>query len=106
MIDYKLLDALNAVLDQGGFERGARHLGLTQSAVSQRIKLLEARLGQPVLVRSPRLAPTPLGRKLLNHAQQVRLLESDLLGEVPALKIGRASCRKECRYRRPACHKK
>ena len=45
MIDYKLLDALTAVLDQGGFERGARHLGLTQSAVSQRIKLLEARLG-------------------------------------------------------------
>ncbi|MCC5883957.1 MAG: LysR family transcriptional regulator ArgP [Halomonas sp.] len=85
MIDYKLLEALVAVLDQGGFERGARQLGLTQSAVSQRIKLLEARLGQPVLVRSPRLEPTPLGRKLLNHAQQVRLLESDLLGEVPAL---------------------
>ncbi len=85
MLDYKLLEALVTVIDQGGFERGARYLGLTQSAVSQRIKLLEARLGQPVLVRSPRLAPTPLGRKLLNHAQQVRLLEGDLLGEVPAL---------------------
>ncbi len=88
MLDYKLLEALMAVLDHGGFERGARHLGLTQSAVSQRVKLLEARLGQPVLVRSPRLAPTPLGRRLLNHAQQVRLLESDLLGEVPALGSG------------------
>ncbi|QOR38632.1 LysR family transcriptional regulator ArgP [Billgrantia diversa] len=88
MLDYKLLEALVVVLDQGGFERGARHLGLTQSAVSQRIKLLESRLGQPVLVRSPRLAPTPLGRRLLNHAQQVRLLESDLLGEVPALGSG------------------
>ena len=88
MFDYKLLEALVVVIDQGGFERGARHLGLTQSAVSQRIKLLEARLGQPVLVRSPRLAPTSLGRKLLNHAQQVRLLESDLLGEVPALGSG------------------
>jgi LysR family transcriptional regulator (chromosome initiation inhibitor) len=88
MLDYKLLEALVAVIDQGGFERGARYLGLTQSAVSQRIKLLEARLGQPVLVRSPRLAPTPLGRKLLNHAQQVLLLEGDLLGEVPALGSG------------------
>ena len=88
MLDYKLLDALVAVTDQGGFERAARHLGLTQSAISQRIKLLEARLGQPVLVRSPRLAPTPLGRKLLNHAQQVRLLESDLLDEIPALGSG------------------
>jgi len=85
MLDYKLLQALAAVVDQSGFERGARHLGLTQSAVSQRIKLLEARLGQPVLVRTPKLAPTPLGRRLLNHVQQVRLLEHDLLDQIPAL---------------------
>lgn len=57
MLDYKLLEALAVVVDQGGFERGAHYLGLTQSAVSQRIKLLEARLGQPVLVR----APDPIG---------------------------------------------
>lgn len=85
MLDYKLLQALAAVVDQAGFERGAKHLGLTQSAVSQRIKLLEARLGQPVLVRTPKLAPTPLGRRLLNHVQQVRLLEHDLLDQIPAL---------------------
>ncbi|GAB2784131.1 LysR family transcriptional regulator ArgP [Halomonas shantousis] len=85
MLDYKLLEALAAVIDQGGFERGAKHIGLTQSAVSQRIKLLEARLGQPVLVRTPKLAPTPLGRRLLNHAQQVKLLEYDLLDQIPAL---------------------
>lgn len=85
MLDYKLLQALAAVVDQSGFERGARHLGLTQSAISQRIKLLEARLGQPVLVRAPKLSPTPLGRRLLNHVQQVRLLEYDLLDQVPAL---------------------
>ncbi|TVU70613.1 MULTISPECIES: LysR family transcriptional regulator ArgP [Cobetia] len=85
MLDYKLLEALAAVIDQAGFERGARALGLTQSAVSQRIKLLEARLGQPVLVRTPRLGPTPLGRRLLNHVQQVRLLEHDLLDQIPAL---------------------
>ncbi|MCK0767781.1 LysR family transcriptional regulator ArgP [Chromohalobacter canadensis] len=85
MLDYKLLEALAVVVDQGGFERGAHHLGLTQSAVSQRIKLLEARLGQPVLVRTPKLSPTPLGRRLLNHVQQVRLLEHDLLDKIPAL---------------------
>ncbi|RKQ97251.1 LysR family transcriptional regulator (chromosome initiation inhibitor) [Kushneria sinocarnis] len=85
MLDYKLLEALGAVVDQAGFERGAQALGLTQSAVSQRIKLLESRLGQPVLVRAPRIAPTELGRRLLNHIQQVRLLEHDLLDYVPAL---------------------
>ncbi|WP_027349054.1 LysR family transcriptional regulator ArgP [Halotalea alkalilenta] len=88
MIDYKLLEALSAVIDQGGFERGARALGLTQSAVSQRIKLLEARLGQPVLVRAPRLAPTETGQRLLNHVQQVRLLEYDLVDTLPALGEG------------------
>lgn len=85
MLDYKLLEALGAVVDQAGFERGAQALGLTQSAVSQRIKLLEARLGQPVLTRAPRIAPTELGRRLLNHVQQVRLLEHDLLDHVPSL---------------------
>ena len=49
MFDYKLLAALAAVVEQGGFERGAQVLGLSQSAISQRIKLLEARVGQPVL---------------------------------------------------------
>lgn len=88
MLDYKLLEALAAIVDQGGFERGAQQLNLTQSAVSQRIKLLEARLGQPVLVRTPRLMPTPLGQRLLNHAQQVQLLEHDLLDQIPALGEG------------------
>ena len=52
MFDYKLLAALAAVVEQGGFERAAQLLGLSQSAVSQRIKLLEARVGQPVLLRA------------------------------------------------------
>ncbi|MGO2262233.1 LysR family transcriptional regulator ArgP [Halomonas sp.] len=85
MLDYKLLAALAAVIEQGGFERGAQVLGLSQSAISQRIKLLEARIGQPVLVRATPPAPTEVGRQLLNHVQQVRLLERDLKGQVPVL---------------------
>lgn len=85
MIDYKLLAALSAVIEQGGFERAAQALNLSQSAVSQRIKLLEARVGQPVLVRVSPPVPTPVGMRLLNHVQQVRLLERDLLNQVPSL---------------------
>jgi len=85
MIDYKLLEALATVVECGGFERAGDTLGLTQSAVSQRIRTLEIRLGQPVLVRSPTLAPTPAGRRLLNHVQQVQLLERDLARTLPAL---------------------
>lgn len=83
MLDYKLLQALAAVVEEGGFERAARLLGLSQSAISQRIKLLESRVGAPVLLRATPPAPTEAGRKLLNHVQQVRLLERDLQREVP-----------------------
>ncbi|WP_166254489.1 LysR family transcriptional regulator ArgP [Marinobacter salicampi] len=85
MLDYKLLDALMAVVETGGFERAGLVLGLSQSAVSQRIKLLETRLGQPVLSRHPTLRATPAGQQLLNHIQQVQLLERDLHKQIPSL---------------------
>jgi len=89
MLDYKLLAALAAVVEQAGFERAAQALGLSQSAVSQRIKLLEARLGQPVLLRAAPPQPTEVGRRLLNHVQQVRLLERDLQAQVPEMDANR-----------------
>jgi LysR family transcriptional regulator (chromosome initiation inhibitor) len=78
MIDYKLVDALVAVLEAGGFEKAAQQLHITQSAISQRIKLLEARIGKPVLVRSNPPAPTAIGRRLHTHMQRVRHLEQEL----------------------------
>ena len=85
MLDYKLLAALAAVVEQGGFERAAGVLGLSQSAISQRIKLLEARLGAPVLVRANPPQATAAGQRLLNHVQQVRLLERDLRHDLPQI---------------------
>ncbi|SDO24054.1 LysR family transcriptional regulator ArgP [Vreelandella arcis] len=85
MLDYKLLKALATVVECGGFERAGDVLGLSQSAVSQRVKALEVRLGQPVLVRHPHLTPTPAGQRLLTHYQQVQLLERDLRGSLPTL---------------------
>lgn len=82
MFDYRLLQALAAVLDEGSFEKAARTLHLTQSAVSQRIRQLEALLGQPVLVRSSPPRATAVGQRLHNHTQQVRQLEAELgIGE-------------------------
>tara|TARA_Y100001951_G_scaffold102709_1_gene109932 strand:+ start:307 stop:1194 length:888 start_codon:yes stop_codon:yes gene_type:complete len=85
MVDYKLLIALAAVIEHAGFERAASNLGLSQSAVSQRIKLLEARLGTAVLVRSAPPQATAAGQRLLNHVQQVRLLERDLQADLPQM---------------------
>ncbi len=88
MVDYKLLDALSAVIEHGGFERAGEALGISQSAVSQRLRSLEIRAGQPVLVRSPVPHPTLAGQKLLNHVQQVRLLERELAQSLPSFTDG------------------
>ena len=93
MLDYKLLAALAAVVERGGFERAAQVLALSQSAVSQRIKLLESRIGAPVLVRGSPPVPTPAGQRLLNHMQQVRLLERDLRAEMPMIDEAQAAPR-------------
>lgn len=85
MLDYKLLEALAAVVDCGGFEKAGDALEISQSAVSQRIRTLEIRLGQPVLVRSPVPRATPAGQRLLNHVHQVRMLEKDLAQAIPSL---------------------
>ncbi|GAA3719119.1 LysR family transcriptional regulator ArgP [Oceanisphaera sediminis] len=86
-LDYKLLAALDKVVGEQSFERAARLLHLTQSAVSQRIKQLELRLAQPLLVRGQPPQPTEAGRRLLAHYRQVSQLESavmaDLLPDAP-----------------------
>lgn len=78
MFDYRLLQALAAVVEQQGFDKAARTLHLTQSAVSRRIQQLETLLGQPVLVRSQPPTPTTAGWRLLSHLQQVRQMEHAL----------------------------
>ncbi|MDO6719459.1 LysR family transcriptional regulator ArgP [Psychrosphaera sp. 1_MG-2023] len=75
MIDYQLLHALSAVVTEGGFEKASKILFITQSAVSRRIHQLESTLGEPVLIRTQPPKPTALGKRLLNHLQQVLQLE-------------------------------
>lgn len=79
MLDYKLIEAFAAVIEEGGFEKASRRLHLTQSAVSQRIKLLEEQYGQVLLQRITPPKPTLTGDALLSHFLQVRHLEEDLL---------------------------
>ncbi|MBY5993323.1 LysR family transcriptional regulator ArgP [Ferrimonas balearica] len=78
MLDYKLLHALAEVVRQGSFDKAARRLNLTQSAVSQRIGTLEQRVGRPLLVRANPVRATDAGLLLLRHQQQVALMEANL----------------------------
>jgi LysR family transcriptional regulator (chromosome initiation inhibitor) len=79
MLDYSALSALAAVVREGSFERAARALHVTPSAISQRIRLLEER------VRDQPCRATETGRRLCQHVDRVRLLEQELQGALPAL---------------------
>jgi LysR family transcriptional regulator (chromosome initiation inhibitor) len=85
MLDYAALSALAAVIREGSFERAALALHVTPSAVSQRIRLLEERMGCALVVREQPCRATEAGRRLCQHVDRVRLLEQDLQGLLPAL---------------------
>ena len=84
MLDYRLVEAFAAVIEEGGFERAAARLGLTQSAVSQRVRQLEAGLGKVLVVRESPPRPTQAGERLLRHYRQVTGLEAETVAEVGA----------------------
>ena len=83
MLDYDALATLTAVLQTGSFEQAARRLHVTPSAVSQRIRQLEQRLGSPLVIRAQPCRATAVGERLLRHAQDVALLESRLATTMP-----------------------
>jgi len=85
MLDYAALHALAAVVREGSFERAARALHVTPSAVSQRVRLLEERVGCALVVRGQPCVPTDTGRRMCQHMDRVRLLEQDLNDALPAL---------------------
>ncbi|WP_414475079.1 LysR family transcriptional regulator ArgP [Microvirga sp. M2] len=85
MLDYAHLSALAAVVRTGSFERAAQHLNVTPSAISQRIKLLEERLGVVLVVRGQPCTATEVGQRLCQHVEQVAMLESCLHESLPGL---------------------
>ena len=98
MLDANQLEALAAVLEHGSFGAAARSLNLTLAAVSLRIRSLETRLGQRLLVRGKTVRATPAGRVLQGHVKQLRLMEADLItdmqgGEVDARGRAENACR-------------
>lgn len=80
--DPAALDCLAALSDGGSFERAARLLSVTQSAVSQRLRALEAQVGRLLVVRERPLRLTAAGKVLLRHARLMQGLRADLAREL------------------------
>lgn len=77
MFDYPYLEALRAVEKEGTYERAAHKLGITRSAISQKIRLLDERWGTVTTARKP-VRTTAHGARLCRHVDQVQLLETQL----------------------------
>lgn len=76
-LELDQLRALDAAVTEGSLDGAARALHVTPSAISQRLKALESRVGQVLLVRSRPVRPTAPGQVVLRLARQVSLLTAD-----------------------------
>ncbi len=84
-LDLDLLRCFVAVAERGGFTAAGQALGLTQSAVSLKIKRLEALVGRPVLRRTSRaVAPTREGELLLAYARRILALNEEAVRRLVA----------------------
>ncbi len=85
MLDYAALRAVSMVVQTGSFEKAALALHVTPSAISQRVKQLEERLGAVLILRGNPCTATEKGEWVCRHMEHVGMLETELFGQLPAL---------------------
>ncbi|MGM7423568.1 ArgP/LysG family DNA-binding transcriptional regulator [Cellulosimicrobium sp. CpK407] len=76
------LRTLDAIAAAGTFEAAAQRLGVTPSAVSQRVRALESAVGQVLVRRGKPAELTPPGQVLVRHARHLALQQADVLAEL------------------------
>ncbi len=82
MFDYRGLEALQAIITFQSFDLAAQKLYISQSAISQRLKALQAAFNDPLLIRTTPYRATEVGEYLLGHFKRVHLLESTLDSQI------------------------
>lgn len=72
MIDIRHLELVRALAEHKSLSGAARSLGYSQPAISQQLRLLEARIRTPIAIRGPRgVELTEAGYVLLAHSADV-----------------------------------
>ncbi|WP_145230239.1 LysR family transcriptional regulator ArgP [Rudaeicoccus suwonensis] len=80
--DHAQLETLRVIVEEGTFDAAARRLHLTPSAVSQRVRALEAAAGQVLVRRTTPVGVTDAGEPVLRLARQLRLLDDEAAAEL------------------------
>ncbi|QJW35086.1 ArgP/LysG family DNA-binding transcriptional regulator [Cellulosimicrobium protaetiae] len=76
------LRTLATIAAAGTFEAAAHRLGVTPSAVSQRVRALESAVGQVLVRRGKPAELTGPGEVLVRHARHLALQQADVLAEL------------------------
>jgi DNA-binding transcriptional LysR family regulator len=72
MIDVKDLEAFLAIVDGGSISHAANGLGLTQPAISLKLKKIEAELGVKLFQRTPRsMVPLPTAEGIVPQVREI-----------------------------------
>lgn len=87
MLDPAQLAALAAVHRRGAFDLAAADLSVTPSAISQRIRALEEKVGTLLIRRGQPSLATAAGLRLIRHFDEIALLESQLSADLPGLEM-------------------
>jgi LysR family hydrogen peroxide-inducible transcriptional activator len=101
IVEFRHLEYLVAIAESRNFSKAAEHVLRSQPAVSHQIKMVEADIGYPLLVRDGRngVHPTPAGEFVLAWARVVlpqkketfRMAKAIHDGTVPPLRMGFSS---------------
>jgi DNA-binding transcriptional LysR family regulator len=94
-MEFRELEMLLAIVEQGGFNKAAAALHISQSAISRKIDLLEAELGQKLFLRlGNHVVLTPVGEALAQHSRcifrQLKLARMEL-SDITELREGKLS---------------
>lgn len=81
-LDPVALRTLGAAVRLGTFEAAAKELHVTPSAISQRVKALETRVGRVLVHRTKPLEATEAGHVLVRLAAQTESLEREAMAEL------------------------
>jgi LysR family hydrogen peroxide-inducible transcriptional activator len=101
IVEFRHLEYLVAIAERRNFSKAAEHVLRSQPAVSHQIKMVEADIGYPLLIRDGRngVHPTPAGEFVLAWARVVLAQKKDTFrmakaihdGAVPPLRVGFSS---------------
>lgn len=81
-IPAELAVTLVAIVDEGSLDGAAAVLGISQPAVSQRLRTLESIVGRVLLIRSRPVRATPAGHAVVRFGRQLAHLEADVVSEL------------------------